>query len=205
MYVPKYFEPPSVESVREFIDKHSFAILVGGHDGKLLATHIPLLLHVTEDEEYLEGHIARGNQQQSMFKAGLPMMAIFREQHSYVSSSWYNHINVPTWNYIAVHITGTASVIEGEDLHQSIERLVSKYEPADRSGFYLEQMPKEMLEREMKGIVGFRLSIDKLEAAFKLSQNRDDEDYNSIIQQLQIAEDPMSRLIADEMKKLRKT
>lgn len=204
MYVPKYFEAPSVDYVRAFIEKHSFCALVGWVDGKPTATHIPLKLQIEDEVEYLEGHIARGNVQQGLFDSEKPLMAIFRDQHSYVSSSWYNHVNVPTWNYIAVHITGKARIIEGDELLQSIERLVMAYEPDDKSGFHLEQMPKEMLERELKGIVGFKMSIDKVEAAFKLSQNRDDEDYENIIKELTDSGDPMSTLIAEEMSRLRK-
>ncbi len=204
MYVPKYFEAPSVEYVRSFIEKHSFCALVGWIDGKPVATHIPLLLQVEDEVEYLEGHIARGNAEQGLFDSEQPLMAIFRDHHCYVSSSWYNHVNVPTWNYIAVHITGKARIIEGEELLHSIERLVKAYETNDESGFNIGQMPKEMLDRELKGIVGFKMSIDKVEAAFKLSQNRDDEDYATIIKKLKESGDPMSTRIAEEMSRLRK-
>ena len=203
MYVPKIFEAPSIEVVRSFIEKYSFCTLVGQHNEQPIASHIPLKLHVADDSEYLEGHIARGNIQQELFDSKQPLMAIFRDPHTYVSSSWYNHVNVPTWNYIAVHITGNASRIEGDEMLASIERLVKTYETDGYKGFQIEQMPPEMLQRELKGIVGFRLSIDKIEAAFKLSQNRDDEDYSNIITKLQDSEDPLSRLIAEEMKKLR--
>jgi len=203
MYVPKYFEAPSVDSVRSFIEKHSFCVLVGSQDGQPIATHIPLMLQIDGDEEYLEGHIARGNLQQVLFDSQQPLMAIFRDHHSYISSSWYKHVNVPTWNYIAVHITGKARIVEGEELLASIERLVQAYETNDETGFKLEQMPKEMLDRDLKGIVGFKMSIEKVEAAFKLSQNRDDEDYANIISKLIASGDPMSKLIADEMAKLR--
>ncbi len=203
MYVPKYFEAPSIEVVRTFIEEYSFCTLVGQLKGQPIASHIPLKLHVSDDSEYLEGHIARGNIQQQLFDSEQTLMAIFRDPHAYVSSSWYNHVNVPTWNYIAVHITGKASRIEGDELLESIKRLVNTYETDKETGFQVEQMPPEMLQRELKGIVGFRLTIDKIEAAFKLSQNRDDEDYANIINKLLESEDPLSSLIAEEMKKLR--
>ena len=204
MYVPKYFEAPSAEYVRSFIEKYSFCTLVGSIQGKPIATHIPLMLQIEDEEEYLEGHIARGNIQKGLFDSEQPLMAIFREQHSYISSIWYNHVNVPTWNYIAVHITGKARIIEGDELFSSIQRLVKAFEGDKANSFQMEYMPKEMLDRELKGIVGFKMSIDKVEAAFKLSQNRDDEDYKNIIKNLEESGDPMSILIAEEMSMLKK-
>lgn len=204
MYVPKTFQAPSISHVRAFVEKNGFATLVSAHSSQLLATHTPLMIETKGDEEYLIGHIARANQQHQAFGLDSPLLAIFMEQHSYISSSWYDHINVPTWNYIAVHIEGTTTIIEGDELQESLSNLVSKYEAKDGSGFHINDMPPKMLEREMKGIVGFRMRIDKITASYKLSQNRHDKDYENIIVKLKEQGDNFALQIAADMAELRK-
>lgn len=204
MYVPKIYEAPSVNHVKSFIEKNGFATLTGIDKNKqIISTHIPLMLHVSDGEEYLLGHIARGNQIKECLNENQEILAVFMEQHAYVSSSWYADINVPTWNYIAVHITGKAEIIEGKALVQSLSELVNKYEANREKAFTVESMPKDMLHREMKGIVGFKLSIEKVEAQYKLSQNRHDKDYSEIIAQLEKQGDQLSAQIAQDMKELR--
>lgn len=203
MYVPKTFQSKSIADVRSYVNAHSFATLVSAKSGRLVATHTPLMIESLGEEEFLVGHIARANDQHEVFDGVNPLLAIFMEKHSYISSSWYNHINVPTWNYIAVHIHGTASVIDGEELIQSLHNLVGKYESADGTGFSINQMPEDMLRREVKGIVGFRMRIDNIEASYKLSQNRNDTDFQNIIQKLKERGDSLSIQIANEMSKLR--
>lgn len=204
MYVPKTFQAPSTNHVRSFVEQNGFATLVSTHSGQILATHTPLMIETIGDEEFLIGHIAKANQQHLAFGHDTPLLAIFIEQHSYISSSWYDHINVPTWNYIAVHIQGSTTIVEGEELKLSLANLVTKYEPKDGSGFSIDDMPHKMLEREMKGIVGFRMRIDSITASYKLSQNRHDKDYENIIIKLKERGDDFSLQIAADMAELRK-
>jgi len=201
MYVPKIFESDSIEDVRNFVEKNGFASLVSATSGTMMATHTPLMIDTKGDQEFLIGHIARANSQHASFDETTPLLAIFINQHAYISSSWYDHINVPTWNYIAVHITGTASIIDGEELKSSLHHLVTKYESSDDTGFSLDKMPAEMLNREMRGIVGFRMRIDKIVASYKLSQNRNESDYKNIIKELKQSGDSLSIQIAEDMEK----
>lgn len=199
MYVPKIFEAKSIEDVRTFVEKNGFATLISAKSGQVMATHTPLMIEVLGDEEFLIGHIARGNIQHNAFDGSTPLLVVFMNQHAYISSSWYDHINVPTWNYIAVHIEGAADVIAGEELKSSLHQLVTKYESSDGTGFSIDQMPAEMLTREMKGIVGFRMRIDKIEASYKLSQNRNEGDFKNIITKLKETGDSLSIQIAEDM------
>jgi len=203
MYVPKIFEANSIEDVRAFVETNGFSSLFSAKSGQVMATHTPLMIEVRDDEEFLIGHIARGNIQHHAFDGSTPMLAVFMNQHAYISSSWYDHINVPTWNYIAVHIQGTADVIEGEELKSSLHNLVTKYESKNGTGFNIDQMPAEMLNREMKGIVGFRMRIDTIEASYKLSQNRNESDYKNIISKLKESGDSLSMQIAEDMERIK--
>src|SRR5687768_3633133 len=109
MYTPKHFQPEDDKVVREFISKNSFGTLVTQSSGQLWATHLPMLL--SADETKLSGHVSRGNKAWKYFQPEVEVMAIFQGPHSYISSSWYNHENVPTWNYIAAHAYGTIRVV----------------------------------------------------------------------------------------------
>jgi len=204
MYVPKIYEAPSIDHVKSFVEKNGFATLTGiGRENQIITSHIPLMLYVDDDEEYLLGHVALGNPLRECLNENQEILAVFMEQHAYISSSWYADINVPTWNYIAVHISGKAKIIEGEALVRSLSDLVNKYEVGREKPFSVESMPTDMLHREMKGIVGFKMSIEQIEAQYKLSQNRHDKDYLEIIAQLEKQGDQLSTQIAQDMKELR--
>lgn len=203
MYVPRKFLPSSPKLVTKFINDNGFATLISAREGQIIGSHIPLILEKRLEEYVLIGHISRANEQHQMFDGQSNLMAVFMEQHTYISSSWYDHINVPTWNYIAVHMYGRAHVIEGEELVMSLKNLVNKYEAGNTNPFSVEQMPEKMLDRELRGIVGFEMKIDKIEASYKLSQNRDDKNYSAIISKLEERGDDFSLKIAQDMKNIR--
>lgn len=202
MYVPKTFIAPSIAAVESYIRKNAFATLISNVDG-LVGTHIPLLLSKYKGEDVLLGHVAVANQQAKVFDGKQELLAIFMQSHAYISSSWYDHVNVPTWNYIAVHINGTAEKIEGEELVDSINELVDQYEEGRPRRFHLNDFEPEERDAHLSGLIGFRMRIGKVEASFKLSQNRKENDYQEIIKQLNKSGIQLDEEIANEMKKLR--
>jgi transcriptional regulator len=186
MYIPPGYKITDLEATKKFIQANSFGILVNILDGKPWATHIPLELETnTAGEEVLTGHISKGNPQWKAFADDGQVLAIFSAPHAYISSSWYNHENVPTWNYLAVHVYGCLRVIEGADLFQALKKLVDKYEAASEKPVQLEQMSAEYVQREMRGIIGFEIKIEEIHAAQKLSQNRDAKNFQNVIQELE--------------------
>ena len=100
MYTPAYAKNENEEDLKDFIRKNGFGIVVSTVDGKLWATHIPLILVGGK----LQGHISRGNKQWRALPQNEEVMVIFLGPHTYVSSSWYDHENVPSWDYVAVHV-----------------------------------------------------------------------------------------------------
>ncbi len=125
MYTPAHFKNENTEELREFIRHHGFAVLVSQVDKKLWATHLPLIL---KEDNKLTGHVSRGNKQWKELSDSMEVLVIFTGPHTYISSSWYDHENVPTWNYEAVHVYGKVRVIEGEELINSLRSLTNKYE-----------------------------------------------------------------------------
>lgn len=151
-------------------------------------------------EDVLVGHISKANPQGGSFKTNEEVLAIFNGPHAYVSSSWYERENVPTWNYIAVHIYGKIRIIEGAELYNSLKKLVDKYEVNSENPVSMETMSPEML-KHINGIVGFSIKINEIQAAYKLSQNRNSTDYHYIVENLDNRDDPLSKEVAKIMKK----
>ena len=200
MYVPPYFKNTNTEEVHDFIRENGFGILVSQTSSRLWATHIPLELEKNENEKWvLFGHVSRGNPQWKNFIDKGEVMAIFQGPHTYISSSWYDHENVPTWNYIAVHVYGTIKIIEGEAVKKVLKNLVDKYEKHSAHPVSIENMSENFLAKEIKGIVCFGIEITSIEVAYKLSQNRDKKNHDSIITELKNRGDSNSIQIADTM------
>ena len=202
MYTPKYAEANNQQEVVDFIRENGLAIVVSTVHGKLWATHTPLFL--SNDSRTLSGHLAKANAQSKHLKDGDEVLAIFQGAHSYISSSWYDHENVPTWNYLAAHVYGKIKILEGDALRQELAHLVDKYEKQSKHPVSVEKMTPDYLTREMKGIVGFTITIEKIESAFKLSQNRDQKNFNTIIAELENQKDAGAKQIAQAMRKRKK-
>ena len=201
MYTPKSFRNDNPEELKNFIHNNGFGILVSHVAGKLWGTHIPMIL--SEDGNTLTGHVARGNIQWKYIESAPDVLVIFTGPHAYVSSSWYDHENVPTWNYIAVHVSGKIKIVEGDALLESLKILVHTYEKDSSHPVSVETMSPKFLDTEIRGIVGFEIVITKIEASYKLSQNRDDENHERIVKALEERKEDGSSRIAASMRKTR--
>lgn len=201
MYIPEHYKNNNIEEAKDFIRKNSFGILVNQAEGKICATHIPLEFDTNENgKEVLVGHISKENPQWKGFASSDKVLAIFSGPHSYISSSWYDFEGVPTWNYIAVHIYGTVKIIEGEALLSSLKKLVDKYEANSENPVRVENLSKKTMLMT-RGIVAFEIEIEEIQAKHKLSQNRDQKNYDSIIVELEKSGNNDAKAIAEEMKK----
>lgn len=204
MYIPHYFRNHRLPELEEFIRKNPFATLINQHEGRPWATHIPVELEENEQgEKVFWCHVARSNLQWKNFESNPDALVIFSGPHHYISSSWYNHMNVPTWNFIAVHVYGKVQIMSEEKFHEALRRLVNRYEATSKNPMSVDKMPKEFVQKLIKGAVGFEISIERIEGKWKLSQNRDDESARTIISELEELNDFNAKMIAEEMKKLR--
>lgn len=205
MHVPKIFEITDNQVIEQFIEENGFATLVSIGETFPIGTHIPMELETnSKGEKVLAGHISKENPQWIDFEKSPNVLVIFLSPiNHYISSSWYDHPNAPTWNYISIHISGKLKIIEGDELWQSVSRLNDKYESKMKCPFSLEATTKSV-QRQMNGIVGFEISIDKIDASFKLSQNRSEEDFENIIKELRLSNGLSSKLMADAMERQKK-
>lgn len=204
MFIPKYFKVTDMDEVKEFIQKNSFGTIVTTKQGKPIATHIPLEFRKKDGEYYITGHMAYGNPQWKTFETCESALVMYQGPDAYISSSWYGDENVPTWNYQAVHVYGIPSILEQEELKQDLIMLLEKYEKHRKNPIFWDKLSPQLLERELKGIVGFKIKVQEVQAAYKLSQNRTEEDYRNVIDKLQKEENLNSYQLAEAMKKIKK-
>jgi len=201
MYIPKYFKVTNVDEIWDFVQKHSFGTMVTTEQGKPIATHLPLELNKKGDDCYITGHLAYGNPQWRTFETCGDALVMFQGPNAYISSSWYSHENVPTWNYQAVHMYGKASILEKEELIEQLTAMLEKYEKHRENPILWDKLSPQLLESELKGIVGFKMKVGEIQAAYKLSQNRNETDYANIIDKLQTEGTPNSKQMAELMEK----
>ncbi|MCQ9634867.1 FMN-binding negative transcriptional regulator [Chryseobacterium sp. WG14] len=203
MFIPKLYRSEDLNVMKAIISENSFALLISSVD-KLRATHSMMMFNEDNPENpYIETHISRANPQAKTLKNGDEVLCDFLGAHAYISSSWYDHVNVSTWNYEAVQIHGKAELMDHDELYAHLDRLTSKYEKFQQCPMMVKDMGKDFVEKEMKGAFGIKIMPTEIFIKQKLSQNRKEDDFNNIISQLE-ASDDNARKIAEKMKLIKK-
>jgi len=201
MHIPEINKKEDIEEIKDFLHKNAFGILINQVGGRPWATHIPLELEVgTGGNDILVGHIAKANPQWNSFTEDKEVLCIFNGPHAYISSSWYKEEEVPTWNYIAVHVYGKLKILNEDEVMASLHRLVDKYEAGSKNPVSSRNMSPKTLG-QVKGVVGFQIEITDIQAKYKLSQNRE-QDHPKIISELEDIENSGSHEIAKHMKNI---
>jgi len=204
MYIPKQFGLTNPDIIARFIRENGFATLVSGGMEYPYATHIPIELeHNAKGEQILTGHLAKANPHWKSFESHPLVTAIFlSDVNHYISSSWYDHPNAPTWNYISVHVSGRIKILDKQQTWDAVKRLTDRYESISSKPVSLETLPPA-IQSEISGVIAFEIEIDHIDAVCKMSQNRDDKNYRLILQELRKLADPKALLLADMMEELR--
>ncbi|WEK68364.1 MAG: FMN-binding negative transcriptional regulator [Candidatus Chryseobacterium colombiense] len=202
MFIPKLYKSEDYNLMKEIIREHSFALLISSVD-KIRATHSMMMLNEDDTENvYIETHISKANPQAKILKNGDEVLCDFLGAHVYVSSSWYDHVNVSTWNYEAVQIYGKVELMTPKELYDHLDKLTSKYEMFQQCPMMVENMGKEFVEKEMKGAFGLKIIPTEIFIKQKLSQNRKENDFKNIISNLENS-DENGKKIAEKMKLLK--
>lgn len=184
MYSPKFNLVHDRALLFEAMRAYSFATIVGPIAGSpggagATATHLPLVLKDEGEWGIVEGHFAKANPHWRVL-AGCETLMIFAGPHSYVSPTLYTQaLSVPTWNYIAIHASGSLSLVEDDAGKEALlAELIAIHEPAFLHRW--RAMPEGFRRTMLAGIVGFRIPIDRIEGKFKLSQNRTAEERRNV-------------------------
>ena len=203
VYIPQAFVPPERAPIVRLMHDHPFATLLTPGATEPQITHLPLL-HVAECEPHgtLFGHFARANPHADAALHGAESIAIFHGPHAYVSPSWYTDPAgaVPTWNYAVVHAHGTIQLAsDPAETRAVLDALITRFESLREAPWQLALDPPR-LAAMVNGIVGFRMRIKRLEAKFKLSQNRSEEDQGRVATGLAADRHPDATATADWMR-----
>lgn len=202
MYQPTHFIEHDPERVTALMRSHSFATVISYDGSAPFATHMPVLHHAADDGHgTLVTHMARANPQWKHFVDGREVLVIFHGPHAYIAPSWYEtRPMVPTWNYAVVHAYGVPRLIEDKvALRTMLRELVDTFE----SGLpqpYGDALTDDYIDTLTPAIVGIEIPITRLEAKFKLSQNRTEADKAGVIAALAASADQTEREVADLMK-----
>ncbi len=179
MFIPKHFQVDNEQEIDRFIEQTSFGILVSLLEGKPIATHLPI--H-RASRDHLQAHLAKANPQWQELD-GQRVLLILAGPHDYISPTWYESPGVPTWNYQAVHIYGSASCFTDADKLRELVLTLSNTFEASRDNPW----PGEFDARMLNAIVGIDLRVDEIQCKYKLSQNRPVEDQRNVSDALERA------------------
>lgn len=191
MYVPAHFAEERIDVLHDTIERIALGTLVSGGDGRLEATHLPFLLDRDRGPEgTLVGHVAKANRQWTR-AAGGPALVTFLGPAGYVSPSAYPSKAtsggkvVPTWNYVAVHVSGVVHTVDDPSrLLEIVTRLTERHEAGRREPWAVSDAPDDFVAAMLRGIVGIEIPIDSIEGKWKLSQNRDEADRRGVVADL---------------------
>jgi len=189
VYVPPHFRQDDVEEMRAFVAATRLATLVTGGSGGMRASHVPMLYEPPErgpGNGSLHFHLARANAQWRDLADGAAAMAIFLGPDAYVSPTFYEGHEggavVPTWDYIAVHAHGVARVIEDpSELRALVSRLTDAFEADRADAWSVDDAPQAYMEKQLRGIVGVEIAVERFDAKWKMSQNRSAGDRQGIV------------------------
>ena len=204
MYLPKLFKSEDYQLLKEIISENSFSSLITFNQRIRSTKAMFLLCGHTNNNFHLETHISKANPIAKNIEKDDEVLCDFLGAHTYISSSWYDHINVSTWNYEAVQVYGHVEYMSDEELYNHLSALTQKFEGTQKCPVTIEKMGQDYIEKEMKGALGIKILPSEVSIKQKLSQNRDDKNYYNIIQNLEQSEGMMDQIIAYKMKVLRK-
>lgn len=198
MFIPRSFDMPSLAQKHQFIHEFSFGVMISK---SLAGTHLPFILAAQEGEcGTLYTHCAKANPHWKELE-NQPVLVIFSGPHSYISPSWYaKSPGVPTWNYSAVHASGTAKILSSADTVNAVEQLVRKYEPKllQERDILTEKYQSQLLS----GIVGLKIELTSIEGQQKLSQNRNTQDQKNICEALSKSDNLSDLVLAKYMQEV---
>jgi len=201
MYDLPYFKEKNDAAIREFIDSHPFAFLIGCGE-RPVATQVPVFIEEEAGRKVLRGHIMRNTDHHKVFLRNPEALVVFTGPHTYVSASWYSDPHqASTWNYMSVHVRGVIRFLDEAALAAVLRKTTLHFENHDgNSPTVFDNLPDEYRSRLMKAIVAFEVDIREMENVFKLSQNRDPESYENIKRELR-KRGYEAAAIAEEMEK----
>jgi transcriptional regulator len=202
MYLPKAFKVVDETEIDAFMQRHDFATVVSVAGGAPFATHIPVTVTRVASTLTIAGHVARVNSHWRSMDGTSEALVIFHGPHAYISPTWYaTSPAVPTWNYAVVHAYGRPRANEDPVfIERQLRELAHRYEEGRTPAWRIDDLPADYRARQLGAIVGFEMPVERLEAKFKLGQNRAAADRQGAIAGLERQRDDETRRMAAFMR-----
>lgn len=202
MYIPELFRITADEEIESFLRENDFAAIVTPASPELMVTHLPVVVRREANTLVIAGHVSRANRHWQLMDGRSDSLVIFQGPHHYVSPTWYTHSPaVPTWNYAVVHAHGKPQATHDAAVTERIlAELTARYESGRPAPWSLETVPTDFYRNMLSGIVGFQMEVIKVEAKFKLSQNRRPDDQAGTIAGLEREGTPTALRLAEFMR-----
>lgn len=199
MYHLPYFQEQDLNIVKTFMHAHPFIVLSGvDANHKPVATQVPVLITEKDGRLTLRGHIMRQTDHHKAFQQNPHVLALFTGPHIYVSASWYaDPRQGSTWNYMTVHAKGELKFLEEAALRELLRDLTTHFEGGHNTPGGFDTLPEEYIQRLIKAIVAFEITITDIDNVFKLSQNRDEASYHHIIEKLKAGSEDAQQIAAE--------
>jgi len=192
MYIPSHFLETDLEKISKFVKTHPLGLMVANVDGDLVGNHLPFMApngNIAVGSKLIS-HTAKANPIWKIGDKKQKVLLVFSGYETYISPSSYptkkeTHKVVPTYNYLSVHINGTLSATQDEEnKHQIVKILTEKMESSRKDPWAVTDAPKDYIETMLANIVGVELLVEKIEAKWKISQNRPARDRQGVIDDL---------------------
>ena len=195
MFQPRFFKQTNTQQMLAFIAQHPMASIVSMSSDGLIGNHIPMLVvqrqvEGEQEQYYLQGHVARANSLCKDIDSSTDVLAMFIGPDGYVSPNWYpskktDPRTVPTWNYVAVHVTGKISFYQDKEwLKKHLENLSRTHETKINQSWQLSDAPDDYIDKMLKAIVGIEININNIKGNTKMSQNHSAENRQGVIEGL---------------------
>jgi transcriptional regulator len=202
MYKVTSFLEEDLEKLIQFMEDHPFAVLIGSNQNVPSATQIPLQIKQYGTDIKLVGHVMKKTDHHEAFLANDNVLALFHGAHAYISASIYeNPASASTWNYSAVQAAGKIRLLNSDETRAVLKALTDQYEKQDSPAAF-HHLSDDYIEKHLKAIVGFEITVTSLKGIFKLSQNHPQVNRQRIVNHLSQSENPQAQEIAEQMKGL---
>ena len=202
MYLRRNFTVTDRETQLNVIRDAGWGCIFGMKDGVPIALHLPFLVVGEPGRESLEGHMSRANPHWETFASAAEILVVFQGPHTYVTPSLSEaERTLPTWNYAAVHVYGRPEIVDApDDVRALITRLVDFRESLFDTPWRLESLDQAWVDSRLRGIVSFQMPIERMEATFRLMQNRSLEDRRRVADAFAESDDTNVRGVAAMMR-----
>ncbi|RYG21330.1 MAG: FMN-binding negative transcriptional regulator [Chitinophagaceae bacterium] len=203
MYKNPQFEEKDTDKLVAFMRAHSFITLIGYDNNYPVATQVPVKIEQRDGEVFFIGHVMKKTDHHQAYAKNENVLALFTGAHAYISASVYQDPAVAsTWNYSSVQAKGKIKLLSEAETREVIKELTDRYENPATSKAAFHHMSEQYIEKNLKAISGFEISVKEMTGVFKLSQNHPRVNRENIINQLSASGDANDQQVAEDMREV---